>query len=104
MTEQDELNTLSIEELRCGIALQLKTIERLRIERDAIRTRVQELEESLNDELLLRMDALVRVKELEAAAKLALDALKFAHNACSDDWVEDEKIMPAIEALRKALK
>jgi hypothetical protein len=74
MTEQDELNTLPIEELRCGIALQLKTIEQLRIERDELRTRVQELEESLNDELLLRMEALVRVKELEAAAKLALDA------------------------------
>jgi len=43
-----------------------------------------------------------RVAELEAVAKMALDALKFAYNDCESPWTQDEKIDPALESLRKA--
>ena len=35
--------------------------------------------------------------------KLALEALKFAYNHCDSDWVQDEKINPAITAIKEAL-
>ena len=39
----------------------------------------------------------------QEALKLALEALKFAYNHCDSDWVQDEKINPAITALEEAL-
>ena len=35
--------------------------------------------------------------------KLALEALQFAYNHCDSDWVQDEKINPAITAIKEAL-
>lgn len=34
--------------------------------------------------------------------KQALEALKFSYNACDSEWVQDEKIDPAIAALEAA--
>jgi len=51
-------------------------------------TRVQELEESLNEDLNLRMAALVRVAELEAELKLA----------CERDVLWNEKYVKADDA------
>ena len=39
----------------------------------------------------------------QEALKLAIEALKFAYNHCDSDWVQDEKINPAITALEEAL-
>ena len=39
----------------------------------------------------------------QEALKLALEALQFAYNHCDSDWVQDEKINPAITAIKEAL-
>ena len=39
----------------------------------------------------------------QEALKMALEALQFAYNHCDSDWVQDEKINPAITAIKKAL-
>ena len=39
----------------------------------------------------------------DEALKIALEALQFAYNHCDSDWVQDEKINPAITAIKEAL-
>jgi hypothetical protein len=45
-----------------------------------------------------------QVEKLTTAAQQALEALKFAYNACESEWTMDEKIDPAITALTAALE
>ena len=83
MTEQEitqareDLQQLDIEQLRCGVMLQLLNIEALTTERDALALGVDQWRVDYH-ELRLECDALA------AAAKLALDALdeaqKYAYN------------------------
>ena len=39
----------------------------------------------------------------QEALKMALEALQFAYNHCDSDWVQDEKINPAITAIKEHL-
>lgn len=41
------------------------------------------------------------LRKQDAVLKQALDALKFAYNACDDEWVQDNKIDPAIAAIQE---
>jgi hypothetical protein len=40
---------------------------------------------------------------MKEVLKQALEALQFAYNHCDSDWVQDEKINPAITAIKQAL-
>lgn len=56
------------------------------------------------DDLKYRITTLkARITTLEAALTQAVEALGFAYNACESDWVQDEKIWPAITAAKQAL-
>jgi hypothetical protein len=94
MTEQEieqaraDVDKLDIEQLRCGVLLQLLHIESLKKEHDAIALEVDQWRVD-HHELLIERDALM------SAAKLALDALE-CHAAIG------LKADKAITALREA--
>lgn len=100
MTEQEltqaraDVDQLDIEQLRCGVMLQLLKIEELTKERDALTLGVDQWRVDYH-ELRLEHDALM------SAAKLALDAL--AGYADWEDMGDPEKpASDAITALRQA--
>jgi hypothetical protein len=129
MTEQEitqaraDLAQLDIEQLRCGVMLQLLKIEELTNERDAWVERhkacVKCLGEALQDttdvsverdRLQYEVDAIPAIKAerdaLAAAAKLALDSAVDVYATCDRYGDGDQKAMEslskAIEALRQA--
>lgn len=100
MTEQEienaraDLAQLGIEQLRCGVMLQLLKIEALTKERDAWVERHKDCVKCLGE-------ALQDTADLAAAAKLALDTL--AGYAGWEDMGDPEKpAADAITALRRA--
>lgn len=104
MTEQEieqvraDLAQLDIEQLRCGVMLQLLKIEELTKERDALALDVDQWEVDYN-ELRIERDALA------AAAKLALDALDEATTyTSSPSWspTMTDECKIAIDTLRQA--
>ena len=114
MTEQEitqaraDVDQLGIEQLRCGVMLQLLKIEALTKERDAlnhlmgVRERQHHEREDVISDLRNERDTLTaRLNVLEAAGKLALDAL-----VGYADWEEvgdpHKPASEAIEALKKA--
>jgi hypothetical protein len=103
MTEQEieqaraDVDQLDIEQLRCGVLLQLLHIEALKKERDALALDVDQWEVDYI-ELRIECDALA------AAAKLALEALEMS--ACyvnvEGSSYESTQIITAITALSHA--
>lgn len=104
MTEQEieqaraEVDQLDIEQLRCGVMLQLLHIEALKKERDTWVERHKECVKCLGEALQDRTD-------LAAAAKLALEALdeSTSYTSCSM-WSPSmtRDCQSAIAALRQA--
>ena len=126
MTEQEitqaraDVDQLGIEQLRCGVMLQLLKIEALTKERDELRLQIdiqagsieaaqaanQRLSANHKDCVKCLGESLQDRADLAAAAKLSLDALECIPLADSDCDVqtqrEDDAVNEAIAALRQA--
>ena len=120
MTEQEitqaraDIAQLDIEQLRCGVMLQLLNIDALTKECDALAADHKECVRCLGEALQDRTDMAVerdaaleqntsldaRCANLEAAAKLAMDALDSIDNDRDECPIID--IVTAIKALKKA--
>jgi hypothetical protein len=111
MTEQEitqaraDLALLDIEQLRCGVLLQLLHIEALKKERDEYRAKYNECYLVLND-VIKERDALAvdagRYQQLQQAAKLALDFVGFCwRDVTLNEYAEDRRGNVEI-ALRQA--
>jgi hypothetical protein len=112
MTEQqitqarEDLEQLGIEQLRCGVMIQLLKIEALTKERDALQFRVNQQAsmvekciEEMNRNADIGAQAGKERDAVAAAAKMALDALGAATTPLATDRQE---VLRAIEALREA--
>jgi len=85
--EIDELRT-RVQELEADCSLSTASRQEYQLAYVVATQRVAELEESLNEDLNLRMTALVRVAELEAAGKLALGALTESVDLVQNQYLE----------------
>ena len=104
MTEQEitqarsDVDQLDIEQLRCGVLLQLLKIEALKKERDALAANHKECVQCLGE-------ALQDSANLAAAAKLALDALKKVHYEAINSGVNNySQLLGDIAKAHDALK
>lgn len=112
MTEQEitqaraDVDQLDIEQLRCGVMLQLLKIEELTKERDTWVERHKECVKCLGEALQDTADLAAAAKlALDSAAKLALDSAVDVYATCDRYGDGDQKAMEslskAIEALRQ---
>jgi D-serine deaminase-like pyridoxal phosphate-dependent protein len=112
MTEQEieqaraEVDQLGIEQLRCGVLLQLLHIESLKKERDEWLARHAECCRLMGECMQDRADMATERDALAAAAKRALDSAVDVYATCDRYGDGDQKAMEslskAIEALRAA--
>ena len=94
---REDLQQLDIEQLRCGVMLQLLKIEALTKERDALTLGIDQWRVDYH-ELRLERDTLA------AAAKLALDLINDLEPLYWDTNKDKRRHTDAVAALREALK